>query len=37
MLGEAREIFERLKAAPWLDRLDATGQSAPEPVASQNP
>jgi predicted ATPase/class 3 adenylate cyclase len=40
LLGEAREIFERLKASPWLGRLDGlgiVGQSAPQPVASQNP
>ena len=37
MLGQAREIFEQLKANPWLDRLDIVGQSTPQPVASQNP
>jgi hypothetical protein len=26
LLGEAREIFERLGAAPWLGRLDALAE-----------
>jgi class 3 adenylate cyclase/tetratricopeptide (TPR) repeat protein len=36
LLAEAGEIFERLKAQPWLDRLArlGPGRSAPEPVAS---
>jgi hypothetical protein len=25
LLTEAREIFDRLKARPWLERLDKTG------------
>jgi tetratricopeptide (TPR) repeat protein len=29
LLGEAREIFERLGAAPWLERLDAIAEPAP--------
>jgi predicted ATPase/class 3 adenylate cyclase len=37
LLGEAREIFERLKARPWLERLGRMGQTAPQPVASGNP
>ncbi len=28
LLEEAREIFERLEAAPWLERLDAVGAPA---------
>jgi predicted ATPase len=28
LLKEAREIFERLGAAPWLERLDAIGEPA---------
>ncbi len=28
LLVEAREVFERLKAAPWLARLDLVGQRA---------
>ena len=27
LLGEAREIFERLEAAPWLDRLAARSEA----------
>jgi tetratricopeptide (TPR) repeat protein len=33
MLAEARAIFERLEAAPWLERLE---RIAPQPVASGN-
>jgi predicted ATPase/class 3 adenylate cyclase len=29
LLVEAREIFERLQAAPWLERLDALAEPAP--------
>ncbi|TML31629.1 MAG: hypothetical protein E6G24_11660 [Actinobacteria bacterium] len=29
LLAEAREIFERLGAAPWLERLDALAEPAP--------
>ena len=29
LLAEAREIFERLGAAPWLERLDAIAEPAP--------
>src|SRR5439155_672127 len=29
LLTEAREIFERLGAAPWLERLDALAEPAP--------
>ena len=29
LLAEAREIFERLGAAPWLERLDAFAEPAP--------
>jgi len=29
LLAEAREIFGRLGAAPWLERLDAIGEPAP--------
>jgi hypothetical protein len=36
MLGEAREIFERLKATPWIARVDRAGRSTPQPVASGN-
>jgi len=32
LLAEARETFERLRAAPWLERLDAIGVSAPAAV-----
>jgi class 3 adenylate cyclase/tetratricopeptide (TPR) repeat protein len=28
-LDEAREVFERLRAHPWLERLDALGASVP--------
>ena len=28
LLTEARETFERLRAAPWLERLDAVGVGA---------
>ncbi|HUG63889.1 MAG TPA: AAA family ATPase, partial [Gaiellaceae bacterium] len=28
LLDEAREIFERLEAAPWLERLDATARKS---------
>jgi hypothetical protein len=28
MLGEARDIFERLRATPWLDRLDLVAPPA---------
>ena len=28
LLSEAREIFERLRATPWLERLDALGVGA---------
>jgi class 3 adenylate cyclase/tetratricopeptide (TPR) repeat protein len=28
-LAEAREIFEELKAAPWLERIDAVGAGRP--------
>jgi tetratricopeptide (TPR) repeat protein len=34
LLAEAREIFAELKAAPWLERLDAAGAQL-LPVASQ--
>jgi tetratricopeptide (TPR) repeat protein len=30
LLDEAREIFERLSAMPWLERLDRVGRSAAE-------
>jgi predicted ATPase/class 3 adenylate cyclase len=30
-LAEAREIFERLDAGPWLERADATGAGLPAP------
>jgi len=36
MLAEARAIFERLKAEPWMARVERTGRSAPQPVASGN-
>jgi len=25
LLAEAREVFERLRATPWLERVDAAG------------
>ena len=28
LLAEARETFERLRATPWLERLDALGVGA---------
>ena len=28
LLTEAREIFERLRATPWLERVDALGVGA---------
>ena len=28
LVAEAREIFQRLEARPWLDRLDAPASSA---------
>lgn len=28
LLDEAREVFERLNAAPWLERLERTGVGA---------
>jgi hypothetical protein len=28
LLAEAREIFERVGAAPWLERLDALAEPA---------
>jgi class 3 adenylate cyclase/tetratricopeptide (TPR) repeat protein len=35
LLAEAREIFARLEAAPWLDRVDeAESGAAPSPTAS---
>jgi hypothetical protein len=34
LLSEARETFERLRAAPWLERLDAAGL---RPVQSATP
>jgi hypothetical protein len=33
MLEEARGIFERLHARPWLERLARTVGSQPEPLA----
>jgi class 3 adenylate cyclase/tetratricopeptide (TPR) repeat protein len=33
LLDEAREIFERLRAAPWLERLDRAESATAEPVA----
>jgi len=36
MLAEARAIFERLKAEPWMARVERAGRSAPQPVASGN-
>jgi tetratricopeptide (TPR) repeat protein len=36
LLAEGREIFERLQAAPWLDRVnEAEGGAAPSPTASR--
>ncbi len=32
LLDEAREIFERLQARPWLERADALSDELPEPV-----
>jgi class 3 adenylate cyclase/tetratricopeptide (TPR) repeat protein len=32
-LDEARGIFERLRATPWLERLDRIGRAKTEPVA----
>jgi hypothetical protein len=29
LLAEAREIFDRLEAAPWLERVDALRATAP--------
>jgi hypothetical protein len=29
LLAETRAIFERLGAAPWLERLDALAEPAP--------
>ena len=34
LLGEAREIFERLGATPWLGRLDAVGARARTGIAT---
>ena len=34
LLSEARETFERLRATPWLERLDAAGM---RPVQSATP
>jgi predicted ATPase/class 3 adenylate cyclase len=33
LLAEAREIFDRLRATPWLERLDRLPQRVPEKVA----
>jgi class 3 adenylate cyclase/tetratricopeptide (TPR) repeat protein len=33
LFDEAREIFHRLGAQPWLERLDQTAAGAPEPTA----
>jgi predicted ATPase/class 3 adenylate cyclase len=33
LLDEAREIFERLRATPWLERLDRVERQTTEPVA----
>jgi class 3 adenylate cyclase/tetratricopeptide (TPR) repeat protein len=32
LLEEAREIFERLRAAPWLERIDQVAAVAPQPA-----
>ena len=32
LLDEARETFERLRAAPWLERVDRVGRAAAEPA-----
>jgi class 3 adenylate cyclase len=32
LLAEAREIFERLEAAPWLERVKAAARTQPSPV-----
>ena len=35
LLAEAREIFQRLEAAPWLDRVnEVESGAAPSPTAS---
>jgi hypothetical protein len=33
LIEEAREIFERLKARPWIERLEKAGPAAAETVA----
>jgi hypothetical protein len=33
LLSEAQEIFERLGAAPWLERLASVRRGRPEPQA----
>ncbi len=32
LLAEAREIFERLKATPWLERVTATAHTQQPPA-----
>src|SRR5207247_8749783 len=33
LLEEARGIFERLRATPWLERVEKAGLARPEPAA----
>lgn len=33
LLVEAREIFERLEAKPWLDRIHAVGAGTPTEIS----